>query len=114
MFECSHVIDEVTLCLFRQQVNQFLSAVAANPELKAVVEQQTQLKVPEPRECGAKHNCCVGIVGRLFKTVLFCAFVLGSSFFIAVSSLVSDPLLADKHKLEFKKDINNYRKLRLT
>ena len=83
-------------------MNQFLSAVAANPELKAIVEQQTQLKVPEPRECGAKHHWCVGIVGRLFKTVLFCAFVLGSSFFIAVSSLVSDPLLADKHKLEFK------------
>ena len=86
----------ITLGPHRQQVNQFLSAVSANPELKAIVEQQTQLKVPEPHECCGKQNYCVGIVGRLFKTVLFCAFVLGSSFFIAVSSLVSNPLRANK------------------
>lgn len=73
-------------------MNQFLAAVTSNPELKAIVEQQTQLKVPEPHECG-KHRCCTGVVGRLCKTVLFGAFVLGSSFFIAVSSLASKPLL---------------------
>ena len=69
----------------REQVNAFLAAVAARPELKAAVEEQTQLKVPEPLGC--KGCSCGALLKRVCKSALFGVVVLGASFAIAVSSL---------------------------
>jgi hypothetical protein len=67
----------------KKAVNEFLAAIAAQPQLKAAVEEQTRMKLPEPL------GCCRGggLLKRFCKTAAFLLVVLVSSVFIAISSL---------------------------
>mmetsp|Transcript_5249 Transcript_5249/g.7442 ORF Transcript_5249/g.7442 Transcript_5249/m.7442 type:complete len:618 (+) Transcript_5249:21-1874(+) len=71
----------------KKAVNSFLSAINANPQLKAAVEQHTQQKVPELLGCCNHTSKCGGWVLRLLRGLLVLASVLVASFVIAVSSL---------------------------
>jgi len=63
----------------RKQVCKVLEAIRANPSLKAAVEAEAGVEVPEAPRCNGK-KCCMGIA-RFFANLLI-------AFFIAISSLV--------------------------
>jgi len=64
-------------------VNSFLTAIHANPQLKAAVEQHTHQVVPEPQG----PSPCVGRGCRLLRALGLAVGVLLASLLIAVSSL---------------------------